>query len=225
MEPLSARPSITWYDTLDSTNSEVRRRLGDLDNLSVIAASFQTAGRGRGSHSWKAAAGENLTFSILLRFGEGGLAPLAASEAVRITHLVTVALYNCLKDCGVVPRIKWPNDIWIGGKKICGILIENILDGEEVACSIVGIGLNLNQKDFNPLLPNPTSLSIETGRSYDVRAFLEGFMEEFGRDAVLMDTVPGREKLEKVFSENMFVLEKPLQDRLQASIDNFEGRK
>lgn len=225
MKPRSEYPPISWLGTIDSTNSEVRRRIDSLDNLSVVAAEYQTAGRGRGSHSWMSAAGENLTFSVLLKFGEGGLAPLSASEAVRITQLATVALRRHLLSHGVKARIKWPNDVWVGDRKICGMLIENILDGDELRSSIVGIGLNLNQKEFDPNLPNPTSLSLETGLHYDPRVFLEDFIEEFRRAASSMDSGAGREALERDFSKNMFVLDRNLQEALQGSIDNFEARK
>ena len=137
---------IEWLDEIDSTNSELRRRIGALDNLSVIAARYQTAGRGQGTHTWLSPEDENLTFSVLLRFGKGGLSPLPATEAVRITQMATLSIRSFLLSEGVESRIKWPNDIWVGDKKICGMLIENILDGKYVASSIVGIGVNLNQK-------------------------------------------------------------------------------
>ncbi len=74
---------IIWFDTLESTNSEARRRFSDLDNLSVIAASSQSAGRGQGAHVWCSEPGANLTFTVVLKFGpDGGLRPLAASDSV-----------------------------------------------------------------------------------------------------------------------------------------------
>lgn len=199
--------SIEWLECTDSTNLDVRRRLSSLDNLSVIAARFQTAGRGQGDHIWVSPEAENLTFSVLLRFGEGAISPLPAVEAVRITHTATLALYSFLEEEGVKARIKWPNDIWVGNRKICGMLIENILDGANVACSIIGIGLNLNQKEFDPNLPNPVSLTQLTGRNYPLEATLERLHKEICRRVAQLDTSDGRYELERLFNKYVFHLE------------------
>ena len=143
MTPTDADPDILWLETADSTNSVLRRQISGLDNLSIIAAREQTAGRGQGSHTWFATPGENLTFSILYRF-ENEFA-LAAADAILITQVTTLALRDYLLGHGVETRIKWPNDIWAGDRKICGILIENSLTGGFIRESIVGIGLNINE--------------------------------------------------------------------------------
>ena len=215
--------NIEWLDVTDSTNLEVRRRMGALDNLSVIASRLQTSGRGRGAHHWISPEGENLTFSILLRFGRGGFALLPAAEAVRITQLATVSVYEFLLSEGVRARIKWPNDIWVGDRKICGMLIENILDGDSVASSIVGIGLNLNQKLFNPCLPNPVSLSQLTGNKYDTKTSLQALYKIFCRQAALLDSADGRYELESRFKDNLFYLDKGSQDDFDRAIEDFEA--
>ena len=199
--------SIEWLDRTDSTNSDVRRRLRSLDNLSVIAARFQTAGRGQGDHIWLSPEAENLTFSLLLRFGQGSLSTLPATEAVRITHMATMALHTFLAGEDVAARIKWPNDIWVGDRKICGMLIENILEGPNVACSIIGIGLNLNQKEFDPSLPNPVSLYQLTGRSYPLERTLERLYKEICHRTAQLDTSDGRYELERDFNKYVFRLE------------------
>ena len=123
MEPSHACAHILWLDTVDSTNSELRKRISGLDNLSIVATREQTAGRGQGTHTWFATPGRNLTFSILYRFE--GVCALAASDALLITQVTTLALRDYLLGHGVRARIKWPNDIWVEDRKICGILIEN----------------------------------------------------------------------------------------------------
>lgn len=222
MEPQSRYSLIQWHKVLDSTNNEAKRVFGTLDNMSVIAALYQTAGRGRGSHSWVSASGENLTFSLVLKFREG---VLPSSEAVRITHLATVSVSDLLVEEGVEPRIKWPNDVWVGEKKISGMLIENSFSGASVTGSVIGIGLNLNQKEFDPLLPNPTSLSLLTGRSYNPVATLDRLYEIFCRRAPMLEGDDGRARLELEFSKRMFVLEKAGQDRISDAIDSFEAQK
>ncbi|MBO4768179.1 MAG: hypothetical protein J5495_01450, partial [Bacteroidales bacterium] len=89
---------------------------------------------------------------------------------------------------GVDACIKWPNDIYCGDRKICGILIEISLEGDKVADSVVGIGLNLNQKEFDPMALNPTSLSLLTGLSYSLEDELQLLLEcIFNRCEVLSE--------------------------------------
>lgn len=163
-------PRTIWMDIVDSTNSETRRRIGGLGNLSVVAASRQTSGRGQGDHVWLSESGLNLTFSILLRFPGDGL-PVGRLQL--INDFITSSILDFLGEESVPARVKLPNDIWVGDKKICGILIENILDGSFVRESIVGVGLNLNQTQWPESLPNPVSLKELTGKEYPPEAALE----------------------------------------------------
>ena len=197
---------IRWFDTVESTNDEARKAVGELDNLSVMAARCQTAGRGQGDHKWHSRPCENLTFSVVLKFGDGGLAPLAARDMLVITEAVTLALRRYLLRKRVSARIKWPNDIYVGDRKICGILIENILHGPDVSASIVGIGLNLNQTEFPPDLPNPVSLSLLTGRRYDPEKELVRFMRILSECAEKTNTAEGRRYLDRMFRKYMFRL-------------------
>jgi len=201
---------IEWLEVTDSTNLEIRRRLDVLDNLSVIAARLQTSGRGQGTHIWLSPGGENLTFSVLLRFGGTGLAALPVADALFITRIATLAVHDFLEEEGVESRIKWPNDIWAGSCKICGMLIENILNGSEVACSVVGIGLNINQKSFDPSLPNPVSLSQLTGRDYDIEDALRRLYKAICRRVAMLGTPDGRNELESGFNKYVFHLEEPI---------------
>lgn len=197
---------IRWYDSVESTNDEARRLIRDLDNLSVIAARCQTAGRGQGDHKWHSLPGENLTFSVVLKFGERGLAPLAARDALLITETVTLAIRLYLEEKGITVRIKWPNDIYTGDRKICGILIENILQGQDVASSIIGIGLNLNQTEFPSDLPNPVSLALLTGSRYYPAAELLSFHAILSECAEKTNTAEGRRYLDDSFKEYVFNL-------------------
>ncbi len=171
---LTKKTDILWFEELDSTNDEAKRRISDIDNLSVIAALRQSAGRGQGDHVWLSAPGENLLFSLVLKFGEGDL---KASEAFRISDAVSGALVEFLSGYGIEAWVKPPNDIYVGGRKICGTLIENSVRGEWVVSSVVGIGLNVNQVEFDESLPNPTSMAIETGKAYDIAVCLDEFLD------------------------------------------------
>ena len=198
---------IRWLDTTDSTNSDIRKGLGALANLSVIAARFQTAGRGQGDHTWLSPRDENLTFSILIRFGEDGIPVLPVADAVRISHVATLSIRDFLLEEGIDSRIKWPNDIWVKDRKICGMLIENILDGSNVGCSIVGIGINLNQHSFDPSLPNPVSLSMLTGRRYDLKDTLKRLYNIICRRVAQLGVPDGYNELEMEFNSHVFHLE------------------
>lgn len=199
---MDAANEIIWLKRTDSTNREARRRLEALDNLSVLAAWEQTDGRGQGDHTWTSAPGENLTFTLVLRFPP--CAPVSTDGILLITCLVTRALREYLLHHGIRARIKWPNDIYVGDRKISGILIENILDGKQVRSSLIGIGLNLNQTVFPEDLPNPVSMRTLTGIRYDPEAELKRLREALKESAALLDTQEGRIRLERYFQEHVF---------------------
>ena len=116
----------------------------------VVVAEYQTAGKGCGENSWESERGKNLTFSVLLHPTE-----ISANCQFRISEAVSVVLCETIERFGVQKTsIKWPNDIYVGDRKICGILIENMLWGRIIDESIVGIGLNVNQKAFLSDAPN-----------------------------------------------------------------------
>ncbi|MBR1405874.1 MAG: biotin--[Bacteroidales bacterium] len=171
--------TIIWLDTVDSTQDEVHRRMETLANLSVVAARSQTSGRGQRGNRWETRPGENLTFSLLLRPGRDGVRAIPAEDQFLLSEMATLAMHQTLAGYGIDTRIKWPNDIYAGDKKLCGMLIENSLMGGQVVSSIIGIGLNVNQTDFNPELMNPVSLSKLTGRSYSVPEVLDRFLDAF----------------------------------------------
>ena len=190
---------IMWLDSVDSTNSEAKRRIPDIDNLTVLSALSQSEGRGQKGNKWSSVPGENLTFSIVLKFGEqtaGKAGPgvaekarlsvagklqlvVAASEQFVLTEITSLSIVEFLSRHGIKAKIKWPNDIYVGDKKICGVLIENSLRGENLSSSIIGIGLNINQRNFDVNLPNPTSMVLETDFEEDIRSCLEEFMGIF----------------------------------------------
>lgn len=163
-----------WLDSIDSTNSEALRRLPELASGTVLAAREQTAGRGQRGNSWFSEPGKNLTFSIVLK----GL-PLSAPDAIRLNYLCSVAVAIFLEREGVKAAVKWPNDIYAGGRKICGMLLENTLGpGGSLLASVVGIGLNVNQTVF-PQLANATSLALCSGKEYELEQALEDFLAIF----------------------------------------------
>ncbi len=175
---------IQWYDTLDSTNSEAVRRLEELDNMSVIAARSQTAGRGKDTNKWLSSPGENLTFTVVLKYED-----FPAVCQMAISAATAAAVVNFLSEQEIDPRVKWPNDIYVGNRKICGILIEHRTVASALRASVIGVGVNLNQTVFPSCLPNPVSVAQLTGKKTDVEEALERFCEIFSSK---MDSVFSR---------------------------------
>ena len=182
---MTKRYDIIWLESVDSTNSEAKRRLSDIDNLSVLSSLSQSEGRGQKGNKWSSTPGENLTFSIVLKFGAEVMDKslisfqVAAKEQFVLTEITSLSIVEFLSRHGITAQIKWPNDIYVGDKKICGVLIENSLRGAHLSSSIIGIGLNINQRNFDVNLPNPTSMALETGLQEDIKGGLEEFMDIF----------------------------------------------
>lgn len=153
-----------------STSTLLREQYTDtLPHLYTIRTDYQTAGRGQVGNTWESERGKNLLFSTLLRHEE-----LHATEQWRISMWVAITLWEVLaKHLGKERlTIKWPNDIYYGDKKLVGILIENALIGQYVEHSIVGIGVNVHQMNWQSNAPNPISMKEITGREYDIEGLL-----------------------------------------------------
>lgn len=172
---MSKNLTIKWFDTIDSTNLQALREMENASEGCVWIADFQTAGRGQRGNTWVSAKGENLTFTTLFR-------PefLYVAKQSAISHVVSLGVCNYLINKGLDAKIKWPNDIYVADKKICGMLIEHTLCGDKLSASIAGIGVNLNQKEFDPKALNPTSIVLATGVSslYDRKEELTLLLSE-----------------------------------------------
>ena len=163
---------VVHIDETDSTNHWLKDHG---EGTMVVATEYQTAGKGCGSNSWESERGKNLTFSMLIHPNR-----ITAREQFHITEVVSVALCKTLQPhIYNKVEIKWPNDIYVGDRKICGILIENRLQGPEIRDSIIGIGLNVNQRAFLSDAPNPVSMWQLTGQETDRDALLADFLQTF----------------------------------------------
>lgn len=165
---------IFRYDTLTSTNTEASRIASELSHGDTIVAYEQTSGRGQRGNSWESEPGKNLTFSLFLRPDK-----IEASKSFLLSMAVSVGIVNALKrflpDENI--EIKWPNDIYLNDRKLAGILIENTFVGSFISQSIVGIGLNVNQKKFVSDAPNPVSMSQIMDKEFDKEIILKTVVE------------------------------------------------
>lgn len=165
---------IKWYGSLDSTNLQAQRELLQAKEGTVWVADYQSAGRGQRGNSWESGAGKNLLFTVLLRPDF-----LNVADQFAISQAIALAVVKYLQTQGLSPKIKWPNDIYIGDKKICGILIEHSVAGANLSASILGVGINVNQKSFCSDAPNPTSMVMELNiDNLDRKEVLAGVLQQ-----------------------------------------------
>ncbi len=161
----------------DSTNAYLKELLlaGIPEDFTVVMAHEQLKGRGQMGTSWVSDPGKNLTFSVLNKNKD-----LGVGAQFLLNIAVSLAIYDTLFELQVPDlKIKWPNDIMSGHSKICGILIENILSGQNIQASIIGIGLNVNQLSFANL-PNVSSLKLLLGRTLPLEELLQKIVDNLG---------------------------------------------
>lgn len=138
----------------------------------VIYADYQNNGKGTDNNTWISNRAENLLLSIAL------CTNIPADKQFTISKITSLSIFDYLKSKKLHAKIKWPNDILVNNKKICGILIENSIIGSEIQRSIIGIGININQKKFPEQL-NATSLNIEKRQSFDIKTEIEILLNFF----------------------------------------------
>jgi len=186
---------LHFSSTTGSTNTDaLEAARNGAAHGSVYFADEQVAGRGRGGHTWQSAAGDGLYVSVLLRpnlpVARLGLVPLATGLAA--VHAIDAA-------SGLKVDLRWPNDLMLGERKTGGILVESRTEGDAVAFAVVGIGINVHQRAFEPGLATPaTSLDIEAGRRIDRQLLLISLLKSLEHetlglfDAALAAVIPER---------------------------------
>jgi len=164
--------NIRWFESLHSTQDYLKNSFDDsLPKWTVVVAKEQIKGKGQGQNVWESEKYKNLTFSILLYPNF-----LQARDQFLVTQILSLGIYDFLSRYLSNVFIKWPNDIYVGKNKICGILVQNQIIGMEYSTAFCGIGLNVNQTEFS-FAPNPTSLKLELNRSFDLDILLEEVLD------------------------------------------------
>ena len=157
---MSEAPSeLLWLDEADSTHMLLKSpAYAHFPELTMLLARRQTAGRGQRGNSWESEPLKNLTFSMAAI--PQGVTP---AEQFVISEGVALAITDVLADYGIEASVKWPNDIYVADRKICGILIDHSLQGSSITRSIISAGINVNQTRFLSDAPNPVSMAMLTG--------------------------------------------------------------
>lgn len=170
----SAR-SILRFEEIVSTSSYLKANHQGVAQYGVVSARFQTAGRGQRGNGWESERGKNILMSMLFYPPES---LLPACQFI-ISKAVSLAVVDLVEDClqgtdAPEVAIKWPNDIYIGDRKVAGILIEHSLSrADRIDHTVIGIGLNINQQRFVSGAPNPVSLIEFVQHELDVDLMLE----------------------------------------------------
>ena len=167
---------IIYYKQLDSTNTKLTELAREgADHGTVVVADSQTAGKGRRGRTWESPAGENIYMSVLLR------PTFDASLAPMLTLCMAYSVAKVLEAKGFEDvKIKWPNDLVINGKKVCGILTEMQMNGSQIESVIVGVGINVNVQAFpEELISKATSLYLEGKRKINQEELIKEVVEEF----------------------------------------------
>ncbi len=158
--------------SVDSTNTYAGQMLRKnmLSDGAVVVTFEQKSGRGQRGNQWESSAGENLTMSFVLKSWE-----LALSEQFKLSMVVGLGILSCLNHYQEGFKLKWPNDVLFHNRKIAGVLIENVIKGNRIDASIVGIGINLNQTKFQ--IDTAISLTQITNRPVNIDDFLANLLE------------------------------------------------
>lgn len=194
--------TIVRLERVGSTNNYATSQLRDyeVEEGTVFLAVSQTEGRGQQLNIWESEDGKNLTFSLVLR-------PrfLEIKDQFLLSKVVCIGLHSFLSAYVEDVWIKWPNDIYVGDRKICGILIENAIMGARFSTSVIGVGLNVNQVQFLSDAPNPVSLAQLTGIEFDLEKLLTELLSAI--DSYYLKLINGQVgELNQTFRENMYRL-------------------
>lgn len=189
---------IIHIDETDSTNRWLTVNCTEGQAPCVVVADYQTAGRGCGTNKWESERGKNLLYSMMIHpteipVNKQFVVSMAVANSIakvvrnHVESACDASTLNTREVC-----VKWPNDIYVGDKKICGILIENRLQGGVIKDSIIGVGLNVNQLSFVSDAPNPISLANITARLFDREALFQELLEAFDEEWADLERVHGR---------------------------------
>ena len=218
---MSKKPANNLFE--DKTNVYVTECLSTNDFLmqfslknsieegSMVLTDFQTKGKGQRNNFWNSNRQENLLFSFIL------FPKIKLSEQFVLHIITSLSVYHLLKKIGLSNvKIKWPNDIYVNNKKICGILIENQIFKKRIKKSILGIGININQKDFGNI--KATSIYNEINKKTSRKEVLDLFKTYFSREYNKMGSLNKESYKKKLLGFNEILNYKSEENRFSGKI-------
>lgn len=181
---------VREYEELGSTNTEAER-LGwdELDDKMVILTYRQTQGRGQVGNHWESEPGKNISMTVVFKPRE-----LLAGQQFAVSMVIVLGAFDFISRYVDGGTVKWPNDIYVGDRKISGILIEHSIVGRYVGGSLCGIGVNINQEHFLSDAPNPVSLFQLIGKKIPVGQALEELLSCIGKRYEMIQDYKGLER-------------------------------
>jgi len=196
---------IIKLSAIGSTNTFLRQisSAEPMEDYTVVVAEHQTKGRGQMGADWRVQDGKNLTFSV---FKEVSFINLV--DSFNISIVVSLSVISVLKDLNIPKtQIKWPNDILAGNKKVCGILIENVIKNNILSASVIGIGLNVNQTEFDQL-PNASSLLQIVGKPFLIEEVMNEILKTLQHNFRRLENKEF-DSLKKDYENHLFRRNKP----------------
>ena len=190
------------FDKIDSTSAFLKCRRLFLRNFTFVSADFQTAGHGRMGRTWVSGKDEHLLFSVLIKDKK------LINQFSSVSLAVAVTIFKTLGEFGFNDiSIKWPNDVYASGKKICGVLLESISDNGEISSLIIGVGLNVNAKEFKgEFITPPTSMFLQTGEEFPLDIVKKKIYKNLKNELKLLKK--GKSDYLSVARQNNFLLSK-----------------
>lgn len=199
-------PSL-FIENCPSTNAILKQLIEDktinineLKDLFFLYTNYQNAGRGLANNHWESEKDMNVLASFYFN------PPILPKNQFLFNQFFSLTILNTISHFLPNAKIKWPNDIYINNKKIAGILIEHSLTSTAIKYTIAGVGININQTQFSPSLPNPSSLSIETGTHYQLSNILNLIVQE-GKKLLPYLNATKKEQLNELYLAKLFQLD------------------
>ncbi|MFO7673539.1 MAG: biotin--[acetyl-CoA-carboxylase] ligase [Lutibacter sp.] len=198
--------NIIKLNAIESTNLYLKKLAveKELESYTVVSANYQSAGRGQMGANWHSEIGKNLTFSLLIKFESFEIA-----RQFYLSMAVSLGLLAAIRFHISSPLfVKWPNDILADKDKLAGILIENIVSGNVIKQTVIGIGLNVNQEQFPSTIGKVTSLKKISGNSFDTDSLLETIVISIQN---FVDYIERKEfqKLKELYLKSLYKFQKP----------------
>lgn len=171
--------NILHFDELDSTNLYAKTNIDNIADKTIISTNIQTNGYGRFERKWSDLGSENIYMTFVLKPSDKMLEVYS-----NFTQYLSVCLCKYLEAFNLSPKIKWPNDVMLNDKKVCGILAESVIRGGKLKGIVLGIGINLNAslENLNEIDRPATALNVELGHSIDKDNFMQELIENFFTD-------------------------------------------